>query len=175
MNETTCRKVVTERSAGVCERCGKAQAHEKHHRLNRSQGGLWEPSNIVDLCNGCHGLQDSNPHAMRAEGWHLYRGEDPHTVPVAHRMLPGLMVLLDDEGCLTTVPDVEVPATAPSSRPDSPIRAALVAADGFAPPIPDRLRADDGVSAERGQGYRRGPGGWDNDAPPDERPSREEL
>lgn len=165
MNETTCRQIVAQRCGGRCERCGYGDSHDNHHRVNRSQGGQWVPANIVRLCPGCHGLQDSHPTAMRAEGWHLYRGEDPLTVPVAHYMLPGIMVLLDDEGCMTTT-DGLVPATAPSSRPHMPAARALAAA-----PIPDRLRADDGVSRQRGQGYRRGPGGWDNDTPlpdPDE-------
>ena len=49
MDEATCRKLVSARSGGVCERCGAIRAAGKHHRVKRSQGGRWTPSNIVDL------------------------------------------------------------------------------------------------------------------------------
>jgi hypothetical protein len=125
MNETKCREIVSARSHGICERCGTARADSKHHRVKR-RIGKWEPSNIVDLCGtgttGCHGFVENpaafgaDPDAAHAEGWALRSDEDPRAVSVAHRMLPGMMMFLDDEGGLITDPFHDAPSSAPEWR-----------------------------------------------------------
>jgi len=45
----------TERAFGLCESCGRAQAQQVHHRLHRSHGGGESPSNLLHLCQPCHG------------------------------------------------------------------------------------------------------------------------
>jgi hypothetical protein len=104
VNEATCQQIVIRRSGGVCERCGRERATGKHHRVKRSHGGQWTPSNVVDLCGsgttGCRGWVEANPALAGAQAWTLLSEEDPMSVPLAHAMMPGFMVLLDDAGCL---------------------------------------------------------------------------
>lgn len=54
MSERAARQLVAARSMALCERCGRAWATDWHHRKNRSQGGLWCPSNGLHLCRRCH-------------------------------------------------------------------------------------------------------------------------
>lgn len=114
MNEGLCRKLVAERSGGLCEarldggnswQClGVGQSF--HHRKKRSQGGLWVPSNILHLCGdgtvGCHGYIEANPAMGRR--WHLwlYAGQDSLTTP-ARLCWRGKKdwYSLDDEGGIT--------------------------------------------------------------------------
>ncbi len=53
--ERACRKDVDRRDSRRCAfpRCRKF-AHEKHHILPRSRGGLWISSNIISLCSLHH-------------------------------------------------------------------------------------------------------------------------
>lgn len=86
MNEARARGIVAERSGGVCEVCGSARATNMHHRLNRSQGGTWAPSNLLHLCGsgttGCHGFITCNPAAAGHSGAALQSHQDPATTPV---------------------------------------------------------------------------------------------
>jgi hypothetical protein len=86
MNERQTRRIVRERSEGLCERCGVAYATNVHHRKNRSQGGRWDPANCLHLCGsgttGCHGYITSTPVQARAGGWTVRSGWDPQSVPV---------------------------------------------------------------------------------------------
>lgn len=98
--EKSCRQIVADRSEGICEKCGKSGALEKAHRIARSQGGRWEPSNVLDLCHDCHHGNHGSPQSAYDHGWHL-RGhvEDTTTMRVLFRK--GWRVgwaLLDDIG-----------------------------------------------------------------------------
>lgn len=104
VNETTCRRIVRERSEGDCEIripvvcLGRATNFQ--HRKNRSQGGAWVPSNGLDVCGsgttGCHGWIHANPAEAYARGWSVKSTDDPAVVPSTHwRWGP---VLLDDLG-----------------------------------------------------------------------------
>lgn len=70
-----------------------------HHRLNRSQGGVYTPSAALWLCGsgttGCHGWITNNPEVARENGWSVKSTDNPVDVPVLYR---GRWVLLDDEG-----------------------------------------------------------------------------
>lgn len=75
--ESAGRKLVRNRSLGLCECCGTARAVHKHHRVNRSQGGSWAASNLLDACSACHDWIGAEPVAARTLGWHLLPGQDP--------------------------------------------------------------------------------------------------
>lgn len=161
MNEGSCRRIVAERSGGMCERCGHTPAESHHHRVKRGQGGKWEPSNIAHLCGdgtrGCHGWIEANPAAAREEGWALRRGEDPRTVSVAHQMLHGQMMFMDDAGCFRTDPHRLAPSTIPEHVPPYLIalreqRRLEREAGDERHPIPERLQ--DMSDAERGRMVR---------------------
>jgi len=112
MNETRCRAIVKGRSGGCCEMCG-APAESMHHRKNRSQGGKWEPSNIVQLCGDgsrkCHGmLTNTNGRRLEFEdkGWIVPSYLAPVDVPFAHGLHGH--VFLDDAGGWRPVEFTEV-------------------------------------------------------------------
>jgi hypothetical protein len=88
MNQGKARKFVRDRSDGRCEArllgicLGRAMSF--HHRLRRSQGGLWTPSNGLDVCGdgtrGCHGaLTNTNGRydEFHKMGLILRSGQDP--------------------------------------------------------------------------------------------------
>lgn len=92
------RVIVYARSNGACERCGRARAIHWHHRLNRSQGGTWHPSNGYHLCLECHLLMDGGEDYLFEMGWRI-KGHDkrPYSeVPVMHWQWG--LVTLDDLG-----------------------------------------------------------------------------
>jgi|SRR6516162_11568808 hypothetical protein len=96
-NERTTRLAVPGRSGGRCEYCGVA-ATNMHHRINRSQGGLWTPANILHLCGsgttGCHGYFTEHPMVAYGLGVSLRRGDNPGRFPV---LTPeGPLYLTDD-------------------------------------------------------------------------------
>lgn len=97
--EKEARRLVRERSGGLCEVCGVRPATNYQHRKNRSQGGQWSAVNGLDVCGsgttGCHGRIHHSPAAAYEAGWSVKSWEDPAVVPV--RTTRGL-VLLDDEG-----------------------------------------------------------------------------
>lgn len=100
MNEKVCRRLVSERSEGLCERCCFGGALSMHHRLKRGQGGLWTPENIVHVCGngvvGCHSWAEFNPNAAAELGFHVRPWMDPALTPIKYRL--SHWVLLTPEG-----------------------------------------------------------------------------
>lgn len=104
MNEKECRRLVRLRSNGDCEVrivgfcLGRASNFQ--HRKNRSQGGLFLPSNGLDVCGsgttGCHGWIHSHPKLSRDNGWMVRGSDDPAEVPFRHWQWG--WVRLDDRG-----------------------------------------------------------------------------
>ena len=82
MGEVSCRRAVTERANGLCEKCGQQRGTEAHHRKNRSQGGKWEIGNILLLCHDCHVWVTINPDGAHKSGWAVKSYQDPEAVPV---------------------------------------------------------------------------------------------
>lgn len=78
------RRLVYERSGGICERCYYWPATNVHHRVARQKGGSrhtpWInlPSNLPHLCGGptwgCHGFATQHPLSARPDGWVVPRG-----------------------------------------------------------------------------------------------------
>jgi len=103
-NEKEARRLVAERSGGICEVCGANRATNFQHRKNRSQGGPWSASNGLHACGsgttGCHGRMHQEPEEAYAFGWSVKGAADPASTPV--RTCYG-WVLLDDEGGRTAV------------------------------------------------------------------------
>lgn len=102
MTEQQARLIVRQRSNGLCEvqvQCAGSRAAEWHHRVNRSQGGVWSPSNGLDACSACHSWITHNPAAAGVLGLHLHPSKDPAAVPVRSPLF-GVPVLYDDEGCM---------------------------------------------------------------------------
>lgn len=86
-DEPLTRVHVSGRSMGWCEWCGKEQATEKHHRINRSQGGKWHPANIIDLCSADHREVTVNPEWAQSVGLSIpgHPHISPSAVPVRNR------------------------------------------------------------------------------------------
>lgn len=113
-NERLARRLVYARSSGICELCSAARAGHWHHRLDRSLGGLWLPSNGLHACPLCHlSVTDQSGERLalcRRNGWVLRTNEDPALVPVllCHGYTFG-WYLLDDGGDAvpTSPPDEE--------------------------------------------------------------------
>lgn len=106
-DEKVARKLVAERSGGVCEVCGAMRATNFQHRKNRSQGGRWSASNGLHVCGsgttGDHGRIHHSPSEAYSFGWSVKSWQDPAETPV--RTAYG-WVLLDDEGSWTAVAHV---------------------------------------------------------------------
>lgn len=87
MNEVICRRIVSERSGGRCERCGTPRQTTKHHRKKRSHGGPWCPTNVVDVCGsgttGCHGWIEDHPDEAEIQGWHVRPWQREEDIPVS--------------------------------------------------------------------------------------------
>lgn len=100
---TEARRVIAERCGGRCERCGHV-GYTVHHRRKVSQGGTWNPSNLLALCGsgttGCHGWTEGNPKAANLLGFWLRHGQTSQESAV---WLWGRWVLLDDSGGVTEV------------------------------------------------------------------------
>ena len=92
------KKVIRERSGGMCEGCAKVRASHIHHRLYKSRLGRGNVANGLHLCIKCHGLA----HTLFGEqqGWSIRSRFDPLKVPVSHAV-HGL-VMFDDDGGFTT-------------------------------------------------------------------------
>lgn len=123
--EARARKIVRERSMGRCEICRINPATSWGHRLPRGQGGLWRPSNGLDLCGdgvaGCHGWTEKHRSIAYAEGWLLKReAGDPTTeiVWIQSGANPPGYYLLDDDGCMVWLDWVELgrPVRPPADR-----------------------------------------------------------
>ena len=93
------KKVIRERSGGMCEGCAKVRASHFHHRRYKSRLGRGNVANGLHLCVGCHGLA----HTLFGEqqGWSIRSGFDPLKVPVSHAV-HGLVTFDDDGGFETT-------------------------------------------------------------------------
>lgn len=103
--EKEARRLVRERSGGICEICGEQKATNFQHRKARSHSGPWSASNGLDVCGmgnafGCHGYLHQNPDTACENGWSVKSWDDETTIPV--QTVHGL-VLLDNEGGWTAV------------------------------------------------------------------------
>lgn len=80
------KKVVHARSCGLCERCGLIRAAHWHHRLNRGQGGTWDPANGLHLCVGCHDRVTASDRELFQNGWRIHEWDRRHPaeIPVLH-------------------------------------------------------------------------------------------
>jgi hypothetical protein len=96
IGEKVARLTVYTRSARRCERCGINRAVQWHHRKNRSQGGLWQAANGLDLCVGCHKHVTEHPAEAYDKGWSVRAAFNPAETSVEHAWLG--VVLLDDLG-----------------------------------------------------------------------------
>ncbi len=86
VTEATGRAIVNTRAGGRCELCG-APGTNIHHRRKRSQGGRWDPSNLLRLCGsgttGCHGRIEVRPKVSHRLGLWLTSGDPaPAEAPV---------------------------------------------------------------------------------------------
>lgn len=106
-SEGKARKLVYERSGHVCERCGQKRANTVHHRKNRSQGGTWDPSNLMHLCgdgtHGCHGVLTNTRTEFYGAGWCVRRDGVPDVQAVFYR---GRWVFLLDDGSVVEADDM---------------------------------------------------------------------
>ena len=103
------REIVKTRSGGRCEAAIEnvcmGQAQTVHHRLKRSHGGGWNPSNLLHLCGdgtiGCHGWIEVHPRLANEKGMWLFAGEDPLET-ACHMRWENLRswYVLDDQGLL---------------------------------------------------------------------------
>ncbi|QDM55958.1 HNH endonuclease [Gordonia phage Trax] len=98
-NEKECRRIVYERSEGVCEICCMAPAQSVHHRRKRSHGGPWTAANCIHICGdgtrGCHGWIEANPKKAHDRGYWVWSWEDERAMPI---LLWGDWVLLQEDG-----------------------------------------------------------------------------
>jgi hypothetical protein len=102
------RRLVRERSGGLCEVCGVSRATNYQHRKARahcSPEELWAVSNGLDVCgqgnvSGCHGLIHQNPAGAKDNGWTVPFWGSPRLAPV-YRL--NELVLLDDDGSFERV------------------------------------------------------------------------
>lgn len=109
--ETAGRRKARSRSGGMCEvqiaGVCMGRAHSAHHRKNRSQGGTWSTSNLLDTCGdgtrGCHGYITEHPAHAQENGWTVRGTEDAAAIPVLRR---GLRVLLKDDGSVELFEEV---------------------------------------------------------------------
>jgi len=109
VTEQRARVIVGQRSGGRCELavpnvCLGPQ-HSVHHRLKRSHGGSWAPSNLLAACGsgttGCHGWVESHPAWAMEEGLWLQGHQDPREVSAHMRWADQRSWwFLDDEGML---------------------------------------------------------------------------
>jgi 5-methylcytosine-specific restriction endonuclease McrA len=114
------REAVYERDGRCCVCCGRSvtgQPHSIGHRLNRSQGGSNETSNLLTFLGLGNGLTGEDDHHYRidrrtdphdeARGYSVRSGTDPATVPVMiHGEQGGVLVYLTDDAAYSlTVPE----------------------------------------------------------------------
>lgn len=103
MSEEQARRLVAERSGGVCEVCYAARASNFHHRIPEGQGGPWAAGNGLAVCGsgtlGCHGWIEHNRAAAYIRGWLVHTWDDPEQVPVLLRYYG--WARLDNQGTIT--------------------------------------------------------------------------
>jgi 5-methylcytosine-specific restriction enzyme A len=101
------RRAVMIRAWFACERDGRTDGLQVHHRRPRQAGGTADPlaasvSNALVLCHVCHAWVESHRTAATARGWLVPAGADPATVPALVYELAG-PALLTAEGAYTPV------------------------------------------------------------------------
>lgn len=95
------RNAVYVRASYGCERDGRTDGLQVHHRRPRGMGGTVDPvasgpANALLLCHICHLWVETNRSAATANGWLVRSGFDPAEVPV--RTYEGGWVLLTTDG-----------------------------------------------------------------------------
>lgn len=116
---TATRRILRERSGGVCEVCGAARATEASHRRPRGMGGTslthrHGPAWVIDACHDCHqGRIERHRVEALAHGWLLDAGQDAAATPAWLTLIygTGWWFLLDDGG-YSWGPDAPAPVTA---------------------------------------------------------------
>ncbi|MDN5916633.1 MAG: HNH endonuclease [Pseudonocardia sp.] len=101
MNEQKARRIVRDRSGGLCEVCSSAVGREWHHRKNRSQGGLWSPENGLHVCSPHHRWITEHPASSWIKGWSVRGSGDPAIAPVFMARY-GYVLLTSDGGLIQT-------------------------------------------------------------------------
>lgn len=99
------RRLVEQRSGGVCESCGDKPASDVHHRKYLSRGGSHDVHNLIHLCGGAFGMTGGNHSGCHGrahktgerEGLAIRSHERSELIPVLYR---GVWVLPDDDGVL---------------------------------------------------------------------------
>lgn len=106
-SESRTRRIVKARAAHSCEITGAYGPTDMSHRLARSGGGQWQPSNLINASHDVHMWLEANPRLADAGGWHVPSWADPLEVPVWLTVPWVGWFLLADDGFLTSV-DPEV-------------------------------------------------------------------
>lgn len=79
------KRIVHKRSGGLCEACGERPAAHWHHRVNKGQGGTWDPQNGMHVCVECHAWIGDYSTSAGFLGWHLKPNDDPAREPLRYR------------------------------------------------------------------------------------------
>jgi hypothetical protein len=111
VDEATCRRIVYERSGGVCEIGLKGiclgRGTNISHRKARGQGGPWSPANCMHACGsgttGCHGWVEANWTEAERRGLRVSAYDDFIGKPVVMRTAVWLPAwwILNEDGTLT--------------------------------------------------------------------------
>lgn len=109
------RRLVEQRSGGVCESCGDRAASDIHHRQYLSRGGTHDVHNLLALCGGSGGMAGGNHSGCHGRahsdgelsGLSIGRGYRSELVPVLYR---GSWVLPGDDGSLRRLNESTVSA-----------------------------------------------------------------
>jgi len=78
--EDRARPLVIARSGDRCE-IDREPGTDLAHRVDRSDGGTWAPSNLLRLCRKCHAWTHAEPLLAVEGGWRLRSTDDPATSP----------------------------------------------------------------------------------------------
>ena len=98
------RRALAQRCEDRCEGCGGHWNGQAAHRKRKSQGGLWEPWNLLALCGsgttGCHGkIGHDGAYVAQGLGWEVLPTDDPALHPAwiltPHRSGPGWHLLCE--------------------------------------------------------------------------------
>lgn len=102
VGESATRRLIKQRSWGICEACGRRPAAHAAHRVGRGVGGTWDPANVLHLCAKCHMDDHAAPQAAYDAGLHLRGHQDPLREPVVliHRGIKRKVLLDNQGGCL---------------------------------------------------------------------------
>lgn len=101
------RKQILDRSGGICEIRGTAEAEQIHHRRPRGMGSTRRPetnqaANALHACKDCHFDAEINRANAKKLGWLVPQHRNPTEVPVLRR---GLWVQLFDDGDYIAIPE----------------------------------------------------------------------